>query len=98
MLTPNCNIICLSWKNKSGTMWYMIIIIQCVLSASINKPCTLLISILTDNICRTLQTTEAKFIYLQTATWPREGLSLQKQRSFFSSLGGVNPSIKHNKD
>lgn len=66
------------------------IIIQCVLSPSIFKPLTLFTSFLKDNICWNLQTTEAKVIYLQTATSPRLGPSLQKHIFFFFTLGSVN--------
>lgn len=73
------------------------IIIQCVLSPSIFKPLTLFTSFLKDNICWNLQTTEAKFIYLQTATSPRLGLPPQKH-FFLLESRWCEFAIEHSKD
>lgn len=74
------------------------IIIQCVLSPSIFKPLTLFTSFLKYNICWNLQTTEAKVIYLQTATSPRLGPSLQKHLFYFFYSRWCEFAIKHSED
>lgn len=77
MSTPNRDIIRLSQAGKTKTKnnrhnaahdYYHTVSPFTIIE---QKPWTLLISFLNDNICWTLQTTEAKFIYLQTATSPR---------------------------